>query len=486
MAILARAAAAAAADAYLVGGAIRDSLLGRSLTDIDVAVSDARAFAQSAARRLGTRAVLLDERRGVYRLPLADGVLDVVQMAASLDADLARRDFTIDALAFPLSRLPAAGLSAIDRSAIVDRAGGLADLDAGVVRVTAPAVLDDDPLRVLRAVRLAAELDFSLAPATAAELPARVPALERVAPERIGVELHRLFSSPRAARAVRLLEETTALAFCFPALEAGRGMEQRPHHRYPVFEHQLAALDWVNLLIADEEPPDAPRSELWLGFWGPLADVAAEIRPHLQNNAAPLRLAALLHDVGKPATLTLEPDGSTRFFGHASIGADMAVDALRRWRFSGALIDRVALLIREHLRPGQVAAPGEPPTDRALHRFHRALGDVVPDLCLLFLADSLATAGVDRLLPRWPAYVAHVRRIVTWEPPPEAAMLARLVDGHAVMEATDLPPGPVIGRILRAVQEAAAAGEVRDRPAALALAVTLAGDPEFVRGNAHG
>jgi hypothetical protein len=142
----------------------------------------------------------------------------------------------------------------------------------------------------------------------------------------------------------------------------------------------------------------------------------------------------------------------------------------------GSIVERVRLLVGQHLRPGQVMTPGQGPTARALHRFHAALGEAAPEVCLLYLADSIATAGVDVLLPRWPAYVEHVRRIVEWSAPPTAGAVRRIVDGHAVMRATGLQPGPAVGRILAAVDEAAAAGEVVTPDDALALARQLARD----------
>ena len=147
---------------------------------------------------------------------------------------------------------------------------------------------------------------------------------------------------------------------------------------------------------------------------------------------------------------------------------------LRALRRPEAVVARVGLLIRQHMRAGQVAAPGQLPTPRALHRFHGVLGDATPDVCVLFLADSLATAGAEALLPRWPAYVAHVQRIAAWEPSQAAVRLLGLVDGHAVMRATGLAPGPAVGRVLLGLEEAAAAGEVRSEAEALRLAVDLA------------
>ena len=469
------------AAALLVGGALRDSQLGRPFSDVDLVVpGDAEAYARTSAEELHSRLVVLDERRGVYRVPLRDGVLDIVRMQGTLREDLGRRDFTIDALALPLADLPDAGLPALARSMLIDPLGGLRDLDAGLVRVTAPRALDDDPLRLLRAVRLATELQFELEGATRAAISERAPALVAVAPERIGQELLRLFRAEGAARGVRLLEAVDLLRHCFPDLDAGRGLAQRPHHRYAVFEHQLVACDWLDVLLAadppehDGAPPGA--AEIWrrTGHAEAAADGRwLEVRQGLGEDAAALRLATLLHDIAKPATLQLDPAGNTRFFGHAELGAKMARDALARWRLPHRVSDRVALLIEHHLRPGQIAAPGQRPTARALHRFHGALGDAVAEICVLFLADSLATAGPERLIPRWPAYVEHVRRIIAWEPAAPARRLARLIDGHAVMRITGLPPGPRVGRILQAVEEAVVAGEASDREAAERLIATL-------------
>lgn len=471
-------------ECYLVGGALRDLRLHCPFHDLDLAVlGDARAFAEAAAAALGTRVVLLDEPNGLYLLPLPDGLIDIVRCYDSLDADLARRDFTVNAFAFPLADLPPAGLAGISWDAVIDRFDGAADLERRCLRLITPQALDADPLRVVRAVRLAATLNFEIDPATLVALRARAPALARVAAERVGIELQRLFAAPQVDRGVRLLEDAGLLSVCFPVLDDGRGVEQRPLHLYEVFEHHLVTVDWLERLLAPECPAEPAAAALWRALWesaGRSPGRSAALRAHLRDHVVPLRLAALLHDVGKPATRSLDAHGNTHFFGHADLGAGQAAVVLQRWRLPNALIDRVCLLIREHLRPGQVAAPGRPPTERALFRFHRAIGDAVPDLCFLFLADSLATVGPQRLLPRWPAYVAHVARLIDWQPSAEAAALAQMLDGHAVMTATGLPPGPTVGRVLAAVAEAVAAGEVRDRAAALALAAKLAADPQFL------
>lgn len=475
------------AAAVLVGGAVRDALLGRDVSEVDIAVpggaTEARAFAALAADALGTRVVAIGrEPWPLFRVPLpagAGGQVDIVPMQGSRSEDLARRDFTVNALAVPLAETPPGGLRSLKRAGVVDEHGGLEDLDARVLRETAPGTIAADPIRALRAVRLAAELAFTVEAGTLAAMRAASPRLQSVAAERMGTELIRLFAAPDTARGVRLLETTTLLEICFPGLAAGREVEQWPVHRYRVLEHQLVASDWIDALIAPEPPPGPAYAAAWRGLWDEPWPATAwgAPREHLWDHRVALRIATLLHDAGKPATRTVEPDGRTRFFGHAERGAEIARADLARWRLPGALIDRVALLIEQHLRPGQVRSPGEPPTAKALHRFQRALGDATPDVCWLFLADSLATAGPEVLLPRWPAYVAHVRSIVTWQPADDATSAdgrGRLLDGHALIAATGLAPGPAVGRVLDAVDEAAATGDVTTVEEALSLARRLA------------
>ena len=462
---------------FVVGGALRDTLLGRAIHDVDLAVAgNSAAFARAAADLLATRSVAIDlEHLGVYRLPLAGGTIDIVQLQGDLETDLARRDLTINALAIRLEDLPDAGLPVLDRDAVIDRHQGLADLDAGIVRFTDPRVVPADPLRALRAVRIATEIGFTIDRDSERAIANNAHRLHEVAAERVGAELQRLFACTDTHHGVATLETTGLLAVLFPELAAGRGVAQRPNHIADVYRHQLAALAWLDRLLGETPPSDEPAERIWHGLWKDAgwAD-AADVRRGVTAQSASLRLATLLHDIGKPATRTVEGDGRTRFIGHAELGSRMAIAVCQRWRLPAALTTDIGRLVDMHLRPGQVAAPGRPPTDRALFRFHRDAGDAVAPLCWLFLADSLATAGAETLLPRWRAYVAHVRAIVEWTPPPAAAGLRSPVDGHAVMRATGLAPGPIVGQVLDALAEAAATGDVVDEGSALQLAVKLA------------
>ena len=489
---------------YLVGGSVRDALLGRAIAEIDVVVpGDAAAWARGVARLLDSRAVQIDDRIGVWRVPLADaslanasladgdesGQLDIARMTGPGDGDLAhdleRRDFTIDALAVPLAELNGveneSDVASVVRAHVVDQHGGLADLDGKRLQATGTQVFVEDPLRCLRAARLAAQLGFDVESGTLSLIAEAADALGQVSPERVGQELLRIFACDDAARGVAVMESTGLLSECFPELDAGRGCEQRPVHRFDVFTHGLTASIVIDLLLAPEAPLDRVGAQLWSALWeGPAWDVpmvGSDLRQHFSEHGAALRLATLLHDVAKPQTRSVDADDHTHFYGHSEQGAAIAAERLRHWRLPNRLSDRVSLLIDQHLRPGQVASPGQPPTAKALHRFQRALGDASPDLCWLFLADSLATVGPEGLLARWPAYVAHVQHIVTWRPPVAAQRIAQLVDGRAVMEATGLGPGPDVGRILTAINEAAAAGELTSEADAIALALTLSQAP---------
>ncbi len=454
---------------------MRDALLRRPVTELDITTATPEAWATTLAAALGTHVVQLGDRFPLHRLPLEDGSIDLTALAGTLDEDLARRDFTVNALAVPLDRVPT-NLNQLDPSEVIDQHNGLADLTARCLRLISEHALVEDPLRTLRAVRLAAELTFDLDPATQGAITSHAALLADIAPERVEHELTRLFATPRASEGIRLLERTALLDICFPELIEGRAVDQRPHHRLDVLQHALAASEWIDILLSPNPPADEPAATIWHATWDqPWPAIRwGDVRHHLDQHATTLRLATLLHDIGKPPTRTVEPDGRTRFFGHGDLGADIVRARLAAWRFPTRQIERIALLLEQHLRPGQVASPGEPPTARALHRFQDRLGDATPDVCLLFLADSLATADPEELATRWPTYVAHVQRIACWHEPPTATELHALVDGNAVIAATGLPPGPLIGRILAAIAEAAASEEIRDADEALALARQLA------------
>ncbi|MBI4571324.1 MAG: HD domain-containing protein [Chloroflexi bacterium] len=469
---------------YLVGGSLRDLLLGRAPADLDLAVAGPSpgrtpAFARALADRLGGHFVLLDEERGTARIVLDEGavrIIDVARLRGDIESDLAQRDFTIDAIAAPIDALVAG-----DTVELIDPASGLRDLRSRTVRLVAEQALVDDPLRLLRAVRIAAQLDFAIDRATAEALRRHAGRIGDVAAERIRDELARCLATPRAAQALRLLDSLGLLDLLLPEVTAGRGVEQPKEHHWDVLGHAFEAVAALDFLLAEEEPSGRRERSFRRALWDALA-VEPGLRAHLavevsegRSRATLLKLAGLLHDVAKPQTRAPDATGRIRFFGHAELGAETARAVLRRLRFSRREADLVALMVEEHLRPGQLGATDtEPPTRRALFRFYRDTGDAAESILLLSLADALAARGPRMDLDRWRGHAAYVAHVLTRRREEETiARPQRLLTGDEIMAALAIGPGPAVGRLLDALEEAQADGEVASHDEALAFARRL-------------
>ena len=453
--------------AFVVGGSVRDVLLARPMHDLDIAVDrDAFAFARVAATHLDGDFFELDDDHVVGRIKLRTPSvvrhIDVAQLQGTLEQDLQRRDFTIDALAISL-----------DGGAIIDVCGGIADLNAGVVRMTGAHVFDADSLRLLRGPRIAAELGFALDPETEVAISAHALDLRTSAGERQRDELARLFELEDAYGAMRLLDRVGLLDALLPELTAGRGIEQPSEHAYDVFEHGMHALAAMDVMLSEQRPREHGwmRDTLWQLFeWYPLRRYLREEFAEGRSRASILRLAALLHDIAKPQTKTLDPNGRTHFFGHADMGADIAARVMRRLRFSTREVRFVSLLVAAHLRPGQLAAIGEAPTRRALYRFFRDLGDAAPALLLLALADAASARGSRMTSEGWAGLVGYMNNLLVRSHEEEGIVNApRLLTGHDIMSSFNVPEGRRVGMILEALREAQGAGEVADRDEAIAF-----------------
>ena len=460
------AALADCGEAYIAGGAVRDALSGREIGDVDIAAADGRAWAKAAALRLGARAVRIGSGAETWRLPLDGWFIDVVDASAGLDADLARRDFTVNAMAAPLPAF-AAGRAA---EALIDPHGGLRDLRDQRLEIVSESAIEDDPVRALRGVRLEAARHLRLTARAETAIRRCARRVADVPGERIWAELDRIFSGPDASAPVRRMEALGLLGALFPELDACRGVDQRPVHRRDVFDHQLDALEWLDLLISPA--PNGDQHDLHRRLW---AALGGDARRGIWDRRRELRISTLLHDIGKPGTRTVGADGRTRFYGHSELGAELAERRLRALRAPGAVVEAASAYLAHHLRPGQLSSPGKPPSERALFRFHRELAGRAAPLCLLFLADSLATAGAEALAPRWDAYVAHAARIIQWRPRRPNAT-PHLLGGGEIMAATGLEPGPAVGRIRDIIDEEAAVGALASADAARARARSLAAE----------
>lgn len=456
-------AAAPAAELVVVGGTVRDALLGRADADVDLAVPrGAQAIAARIAARLDATAIVLDAGRGAARVAAPGLQLDVSDFRApTLAGDLAARDFTVNALAVDLARLLSAG-----RAPVVDPTGGLADLRARRLRPAGPGVLADDPLRVLRGVRLEATLGLRLTPAALAAMRAAAPGLARVASERVSDELIALLRVAATGRAVRRADAVGALAVVLPEVEPMRAAAQPAPHRFNVLEHSLRALEAADRVVA--------RLSALAPFGEELAAHLAEPLSGRLTRAHVLKLAALLHDISKPETRRLV-GGRVRFFEHDIIGAARARTIGERLRLPGRVVGLLERLVRHHLRPMHLAQAGEI-TRRARLRFYRDLGADTRDLLLLSLVDAAAVTGASPLAVWRRAALIH-DLLGGWTEAETAAAAPPLLRGEDVMARYGLEPGPAVGDLLGRAREAQDLGLVRTREEALAYLDSSDGAP---------
>ncbi|HWG08987.1 MAG TPA: HD domain-containing protein [Solirubrobacteraceae bacterium] len=473
--------------AWLVGGATRDRRLGRSTTDLDVVVEgDPGEAARAIARAAGRAACFaLSEEFGAWRVSARDSSwqVDVEPLrGGSLDADLALRDFTVNAIAEPIAG-----------GEPIDPLGGLGDLAAGRLRMAAPDAFARDPLRVLRLVRVAVELGFEPEPDTLERARANAGGLGRCSPERVFAELQRIVAARAVLRGLDLMSELGATEIVLPELEALRGVEQNRYHHADVHGHTLEVLrctialcDFAEGRIEHDTSAVGARTQSGDDALAALGAALGEHRPAVAallaepladglTRGEALRWGALLHDAAKPLTRGVRPvDGRVTFIGHDQRGAELAREVLTRLRASERLRGHVAALVRNHLRLGFLVHEPQPISRRTVFEYMRATEPVEVDVTLLSVADRLATRG-DRAEQAIAAHLAVAEDMLGhalgWraEGPP-----APLLRGDELARELGIAPGPRLGELLERLAQAQFAGEVATREQALAHARALA------------
>ncbi len=454
-------------EAYLVGGFIRDSLISRAGSDIDIAVKgDALVIGSGLAGALDGKFVPLDINHKIGRIITSSGQendIDISTFTGEIFHDLARRDFTINAMAIDLQQFA----ENKEILTIIDPFSGFDDLARGLIRVVTPAAFQDDAVRLLRAVRFSAELGFRIEPLTEQQLKHSVPELQSVAAERIRDEILALLEGTRGEFALRYLDETGLLSAIFPEMDAGRGIKQPDEHFWDVFQHSLATVKAIDAVLGYGVWEHVPEKTLAAIPWsGGMAAYFAQPVSAGSRRRTLLKLSALLHDIAKPQTLTIEDNGKMRFLGHSEIGAGIVNNIMKRLRFSSKESNLVDNVVKYHLRPTQM---GEIPSRRAVFRFYRDTADAARDILYFSLADHLATRGPGLIKENWILHTATVRHIMEeYDRQQSVVIPQKLVDGNDLMNCFGLPPGPEIGKLLQKLQEAQAVGEITDRQAALA------------------
>ncbi len=485
--------------AYLVGGSLRNMLLGEACSDWDIVVAgEAHRVARQLADMLGGYYARMHDKtsRVIVKAGTGDITLDIASLhGQSLEEDLRARDFTVNALAAPLDEALSLRL--------IDPLHGEKDLRARRLKAVHTAVFQADPLRMLRAARLMTRYQFSLDTGTQKLIRRDAALLPAVAPERIHDELYAILVPDGATAHLRLLDNLGLLTVLIPELIPAKGMRQPRPHYWDVFEHSLETVGAFELvaqavtLDARGSSPDAQAGKedainrvptdahaayqlhalnsTYSGYFAHIQNLLKEAEAQgifspAELIAPRMKMAALLHDIGKPVTYTIAEDGSIRFYSHPQMGAPVALHITRR--LSASVRDRrlAQQVAAHHMRPGQLGQDGEV-TPRAIRRYFVDLGPAGIAVALFSLADHLATFGPQPLTIAWERHLSVVNILLTrYIRERDSILPPRLLSPEELMRRLKLEPGPLVGQLLEAIAEAQSEGAISSREEALWLA----------------
>ncbi|MBI4926725.1 MAG: HD domain-containing protein [Anaerolineae bacterium] len=466
---------------YLVGGSVRDRLLRHESHDLDfILPSGTYDLACQVANTLKADLFVLDDQRDTTRVVIRkEGqeqfLLDFAAFrAADLEADLWARDFRINAIAIDLR----------DPNHWIDPCGGAIDLREKRLRACLPTSFSSDPVRILRAARLAVSLGLRIDSATLQWIREAVDGLLRISGERVRDELNRIMELGNTALALRLLKSFGVLPVLWPELDAMDGVTQSPPHVQPVWEHTLEALTRLESLysvlvedIRDETSGGLvlAKASLMLGrYREKLREHYAAPLPNGRKRKSLLKLALLYHDAGKPLVRTVEEDGRIRFLGHEDLSVSIMLNRARELAYSNLEMDILRAIIGGHMRIHSLADAGANPSRRAIYRYFRDLGVCGVDVGLLSLADAWATYSYGLPEQRWNDELETCRALYQayWEKPVAVVDPPRLLTGEDLKRQFALKPGKIIGEMLEMIRESQAAGEITTREEAIAAART--------------
>jgi poly(A) polymerase len=468
---------------YLVGGAVRDMLRNRLSHDLDFALpSNGIPLARRVANTLQADFMMLDEERDTGRVIVTeeDGSRTFLDFATyrggtTLEADLRARDFTINSIAYNLQN-----------GTIIDPLNGVSDLRVRLIRACSDTSFQDDPVRILRAIRQAAAFAFKIDLATRKMMKDAVSLLPRISAERQRDEVFKILEGPKPDASMRALEMLGVFPHLLPELSALKSVPQSLPHIYDVWEHTLSVLRHLEGMLSAlrvgysaEETNDMFTGLLTLRLGQYREQFATHFAESLNADRsvrAALFFAALYHDIQKPFTGSIEEGGRIRFFDHEVQGAEVAAKRARAFNLSIDEVERIRKIVLHHMRfhgfTSRLEGEHEEPSRKAIYRYFRDAGEAGVDLVLLGLADLRGTR--DHTLPQATWTVAlDVARILLenyWEKREETIAPPRLLDGNDLMRELNLQPGRIIGQLLEAIREGQATGNVVTREQAFDLA----------------
>jgi len=438
--------------AFLVGGTVRDLLMQRRPTDIDIVVEgSAAAFAQGLAERVKARVVPIGKGDLLtYRIASRRVLIDVTALAdQSLERDLHRRDFTVNAIACHL----------YDHR-LIDILGGCRDIEDRCIRMVSEKAFVDDPLRLLRAFRMAAVLDFTIEPETMAAMRRHGHRIHQPAGERLGSEFIQLLSCPSSADHLMAMSESGLLTRLIPEMQPMQNCRQNRHHDFDVYTHTLKAYAAVETCLKTADDISATLGKRY------------RQAPYRKKTPAILKYAVLLHDIGKPPARKMDAAGQIHFHGHARLSADLAEAVHERLRLSNTDQEQARTIIANHGRPMDLMAAHRTQTlhRKGINRLYRDCGHWTPEVLLHALGDTMGKkrhpddaveTTLDFIRSLFADYFRRYQPLAEGRP---------LVSGRDLMHHFDLQPSPLIGDLLRAVEEERLAGRIATRAEAMVRA----------------
>ena len=445
-------------NAYLVGGAVRDLVLGDTPNDFDFVVDkNIDQFTKSIAKYLKCKRIKFSNHGlSTYRLVNMEKniFIDVTEFENQNDGlinDLSKRDFTINSMAIKITK------DMDFLNTIIDPFNGISDLKNKILRYTDRNKVLDDPLRLLRLIRLSSKLNLQIDPNTLNYFKKQSHLINEVSKERVRDELIEIFTLKKTYESVLLLKETNLLTIIFPFIVDTFGVEQLGFHDKDVFNHQLATLYYIEKLIDDE-------------VFGKLNKNSYS---HDKNIIPYIKLAAFFHDIGKPKTKK-NTDDKISFISHEEVGSNIASEYLTRLKFSLKSTNYINKLIKNHLRLGHLISLSTEPSDKSLRKLQRDCGEFLLELVYLDFADFLSTSIYNS-----ENYIDHFNKLskihvrIKNISDDLVQKYTNVIDGHQIMEIFGLNEGPEVGRVLNAIEKELINSGIMTKAKALKLVENL-------------
>ena len=470
-------------EVYLVGGFVRDWLRGIESTDIDLVVAgDPFEYGRALARKLRAIFVPMHDAPPVARVVVKRSTpertihIDISAIQGALECDLRNRDFTINALAIPLDALsPIAINGTATEVMVLDVSTGLEDLHRGVIRPTrvmSEELFADDPVRMLRAFRFAGMLGFNIHQDTLTAMRRCSHMITRSSWERIRDEFSLTLQSPRGGQLLLMMDEVGLLSQLLPELQELKRVPGEGYHHLDGFHHSIESVCAVERIIADEDWVESDWEDLGNQLRRGLRHYIREFNKswvERRTGVFVLKMSALLHDIAKPHTMQRDEEGDLHFFEHERLGSDIAHKICERFKLSKRETAGIVRIVRAHMRPLSLAS-AKSLTMRALRRFWLHLDELGMFVIIVSLADLLATRGVDMTVDYIRRHLHVLLRLLeAYREVHALRSRPRLLSGYDVMQRYGVPRGPLIGKALRAIEEAQLNGRIRTREEAIAL-----------------